>query len=143
MDFKYLFTSFDGRIGRQKFWIGTLILMLMMVVLIAVPIILSVPSSVAVLIIGGAALLGFLGSLAITVKRLHDRDKSGWWYFVFFIVPNILTHIGESFAAGSLALALALFVPAIGISIWAFVEVGLLKGSDGPNRFGSDPLAQG
>lgn len=143
MDFKNLFTSFDGRIGRQKFWIGTLILILMMVVFIAVPIILSVPSSVAMIFIGVAALLGFLGSLAITVKRLHDRDKSGWWYVVFFVVPNILTQIGEKFATGSLTLALALYVPAIGISIWAFVEVGLLKGSDGPNRFGPDPLAQG
>lgn len=141
MDFKYIYTSFDGRLGRQNFWIGSLILMLVMVVFIAVPVILSLPSVMVVIMIGVAVLLGFFASLAVTVKRLHDRDKSGWWYIVFFIVPNILAQFGEIFASGAPILALASYVPAIGISIWAFVEVGLLKGSDGPNRFGSDPLA--
>ena len=47
-------------------------------------------------------------------RRWHDRDKSGWW-----------TLIG--------------LIPVVG-AIWILVECGCLKGSDGPNRFGADPL---
>lgn len=52
--------------------------------------------------------------LALAVKRLHDRNKSGWFILIQFI-------------------------PLIG-TIWYLVEVLLLKGTDGPNRFGEDPL---
>ena len=50
-------------------------------------------------------------SLAIQVKRWHDRDKSGWW-------------------------ALINIVPVIG-GLWALVECGFLKGDEGANRFGA------
>ena len=52
--------------------------------------------------------------LAVTAKRWHDRGKSGWW-----------TLIG--------------LVPIVG-GLWLLVECGFLKGTDGPNRFGADPV---
>jgi len=52
--------------------------------------------------------------LMFGVKRCHDRDKSGWW---------ILLSV----------------VPVIGW-IWAIIELGCLKGADGPDRYGPDPL---
>ena len=65
-------------------------------------------------IIGVVAYIGFIwASLALGIKRWHDRDKSGWW-----------TLIG--------------LIPVIG-AIWAFVEQGCLRGTEGPNRFGDDP----
>lgn len=54
-------------------------------------------------------------SICVGIKRWHDRDKSGWWILIGLI-------------------------PIIGW-IWTLVECGFLKGSDGPNRFGADPLA--
>ena len=51
--------------------------------------------------------------LPVTVKRWHDRDKSGWWSLV-----------------GS--------IPFIG-QIWSFIELGLLVGTRGPNQYGPDP----
>ena len=54
-------------------------------------------------------------SICLYAKRWHDRGKSGWW-------------------------SLIIFVPIIG-SIWFLVELGFLRGTDGPNRFGPDPLA--
>src|ERR1035438_8242932 len=51
-------------------------------------------------------------SLAVTVKPFHDRDKSGWWVFISMI-------------------------PLLGW-IWTFVELGLLRGTNGPNRYGPD-----
>ncbi len=52
-------------------------------------------------------------SFAITVKRWHDRDKSGWWILIGMI-------------------------PIIG-PIWQFVETGCLRGTIGSNRYGPDP----
>ena len=49
----------------------------------------------------------------MTVKRYHDRGKSGWWYLIQFI-------------------------PIIG-PIWAFVELGFCSGDDGDNDYGDGP----
>lgn len=51
--------------------------------------------------------------LAISVKRLHDRDQSGWWLLVGLI-------------------------PLLG-QLWYFIVVMCLPGTAGENRFGSDP----
>jgi uncharacterized membrane protein YhaH (DUF805 family) len=52
-------------------------------------------------------------SLAISVKRWHDRNKSGWWVLIALI-------------------------PVVG-GLWTLIENGFLAGSDGPNRYGEDP----
>lgn len=114
MDWKFLFSTFDGRIGRQSFWIGH-------VVLIAV-------SAAVHIVIGAAVGMDEIGrtiagiitlallypSLAVDVKRLHDRGKSGWWI-------------------------LLLLIPVIG-AVWFVIELGCLRGTPGANRFGADPL---
>ena len=56
-----------------------------------------------------------LWCLALDTKRWHDRNKSAWRVLIGFLPI---------------------------IQIWAFVELGFLKGTEGPNRFGSDPLEQ-
>lgn len=76
---------------------------------------------------------------ATTVKRLHDRDKSGWWIVPFFVVPNLLGKIGDRLADSWLANFLVLVMVVLGV--WAFVEMLCLRGTKGPNRFGPDPLA--
>lgn len=65
------------------------------------------------------ALAAFIPSIAVTVRRFHDRDMSGWWY---------------------LGLALAGAIPLIGFlaSIALFVLM-VLPGTAGSNRFGPDP----
>jgi uncharacterized membrane protein YhaH (DUF805 family) len=52
--------------------------------------------------------------LVLSVKRWHDRNKSGWWVLV-----NL--------------------VPVVGW-LWQLIECGFLRGTTGPNRFGQDPL---
>jgi uncharacterized membrane protein YhaH (DUF805 family) len=76
---------------------------------------------------------------AATVKRLHDRDKSGWWIVPFFIAPGLLDRLSDWIDAPTAAV----FVSAIafGLTIWCFVEMLCLRGTRGPNRFGPDPLA--
>ena len=60
------------------------------------------------------ALLGILWlNLSVAAKRWHDRGKSGWWMLIGL-------------------------VPIIGL--WAIIEPGFLRGTEGPNRFGNDPI---
>ena len=117
MDWKYLLTSFDGRINRAKFWAGV-------GVLIAVSIVASIIDSILGIHLGqsGLGIFGLLVALAsiylalaLYAKRWHDRDKSGWWSLIGL-------------------------VPFIG-AVWILVELGILEGTRGPNRFGPDPLA--
>jgi uncharacterized membrane protein YhaH (DUF805 family) len=76
---------------------------------------------------------------ATSIKRLHDRNKSGWWTIPFFVAPGLYhqfsQRLGES--TGVLALGLVLFA----VGAWGFLEVALLRGTCGPNRFGPDTLA--
>ncbi len=58
--------------------------------------------------------VGFTWSTyAVTARRWHDRDKSGWW-------------------------SLIVFLPVIGVP-WIFIECGFLPGTRGMNRFGAAP----
>jgi uncharacterized membrane protein YhaH (DUF805 family) len=76
---------------------------------------------------------------AATIKRLHDRNKSGWWIIPFLIAPGLLDRLWDWIDDP----AAALFVSAIafGLSVWCFVEMFYRSGTRGPNRFGPDPLA--
>jgi uncharacterized membrane protein YhaH (DUF805 family) len=104
--------SFQGRVGRQQFWLTSLAVMAVVVAL----------EFLARGTRGSPVALMFLVlmvptvwiSLALGVKRWHDRDKSGWW-----ILINLVPFIGY---------------------IWALVENGFLKGTSGQNRFGADPV---
>lgn len=62
-------------------------------------------------------------NVAVTVRRLHDRDMSGWWY-LGFIALGMLPFVGWLFSI-------------------AFLVVLCLRGTDGDNRFGPDPLDDG
>lgn len=77
-------------------------------------------------------ILWFLGTLiptiAVTVRRLHDRDMSGWWYLGFIVVVLALTVI-------PIIGALITFVLEI---VW--IVLMALPGSPGTNKYGPDPL---
>ena len=65
-----------------------------------------------IIIVGIYALAVFVPSLAVAVRRLHDINKSGWFYFVSLI-------------------------PLIG-GIWLFILL-CTEGTQGPNQYGDDP----
>ena len=120
MDWKYLLTSFDGRINRAKFWAGIGVFIAIGVVALILDSILgtrmTTASGAQIGIIGIlVALASIYFALALYAKRWHDRNKSGWW-----------TLIG--------------LVPVIG-GIWLLVELGILQGTSGANQYGPDPLA--
>ncbi len=77
---------------------------------------------------------------ATTIKRLHDRTKSGWWIVPFFIAPALLNEIADRLEDSNAEVAVLL--AAVSLNLWGFFELLFRKGTSGPNRFGPDPLAQ-
>jgi uncharacterized membrane protein YhaH (DUF805 family) len=155
MDFRYLYTSFEGRINRKPFWIASLIMMAAVIVLslvIVTPITLMSPGlGIFISFLIWLALL--YPVVALGVKRLHDRGKSGQLMAVF-LAPSIIGQLGdllgitgsEQVVGGETVylpnmLGWLLIMVSLGVAIWALVELGILKGTTGPNAYGPDPLA--
>src|SRR5262245_25274108 len=74
--------------------------------------------------------------LAVGAKRLRDRDKSAWWLLLFYAVPSILSSAADRMEGGGIILHVVSFA----ITIWAVIELGFLRGTIGPNRYGPAPL---
>lgn len=87
MDWKNLFLSADGRIGRQEFWIGWL-------VLFAIGILLG-------WIIPIIGLILLYPQICIYSKRLHDMGKSGWLQLIPYVVFFLAILVGVFTVGGS------------------------------------------
>ena len=117
MDFKKFYFSPEGRANRKQWWLW-LVLPLMVISILLVFVDMTTgnynPEAGIGLFSGIFALLSLIPAIIVHIKRFHDRDKSGWWVLIGLI-------------------------PIIG-AIWLLIELGFLKGTPGPNRFGS-PVA--
>ena len=111
IDWVHLFFQFDGRINRAKWWLG------IVVIWIVEGIVFAIVGSDNTNIFGLVGLVFLWPSLALAIKRFHDRDKSGWWVLIALI-------------------------PIIGF-FWILIELGMLEGTNGPNQYGPDPLGSG
>ena len=136
MDWKYLYTSFEGRINRQPYWIGALVLIGALIVINLVLILLA--GFAGLIIVYIISLLVIYPSLAMMVKRFHDRNKSGWWSLIFYVPAFINGAISAMSPESSLTMITGVIT--LIVLIWFTIELGFLKGTDGPNDFGPDPL---
>lgn len=154
--------SFRGRIGRQTFWLAYMLPLILIGAAVGGvagwaaamhtgP--KGVPPALPTQAIQLVNLALLWPSLAGTVKRLHDRGYSGWWVLFIWlmgVVPWILLLLflagvlafGPIAAMGQGIVLLALLAALFGIvtGFWMFIELGFLRGTPGPNRFGPDPL---
>ena len=145
MDFKYLFTSFDGRINRAKWWAGIAIIIVINIVLGFIVFSLFGMSFVGRLLSFVIALALFYPFYAVSAKRFQDRDKPGitaLYGLVPLLVVSLLGALGLTGAPDQPnVLGWICSLINIGIVLWFLIELGILKGTEGPNRFGPDPLA--
>jgi len=137
-----LLFSFQGRLNRKPYWMTAIATMVIIIVLLLFALILIrehrfefAGLTLTLLVILYIPLI-WIG-LAIGAKRLHDRDKSAWWLLVFYAAPGILSTAGNRMEEVGFII---LHIISFGISVWAFVELGCLRGTPGPNRYGPDPL---
>jgi uncharacterized membrane protein YhaH (DUF805 family) len=144
MSMTQLLFSFRGRLNRKPYWMTVIATMAIIVLLLLLALSMIreyrfefAAFTVVILLILYIPLV-WIG-LAIGAKRLHDRDKSAWWLLVFYLLPGILSTAGNEM--GDVGFIL-LHIISFAISVWAFVELGCLRGTPGPNRYGPDPLSK-
>lgn len=152
MNLKTILFSFDGRIGRGVYWLAILTLIVAVQVLTFAPFLL--PSEEAAVLIAAFTsqfiwLLSLWPILAVGSKRLHDRNKNGWWLLVFWLLPFALFCFGFSidfFGSpdtvrwnGNVSTGSILIFASLPLALWGIVELGILPGTKGPNLYGADP----
>ena len=141
-----LLFSCRGRIGRARYLVVELgLLALWLALWLILPDYL--PSSWAHWL---AAIPLIWINLAVTARRLHDRDRNGWWALAVFAI-NRLSYLyyglffGLAFGVDiSMATELLLVTVALALSLlqtWVAIELFFLAGTEGANRFGRDPAA--
>ena len=106
------YVTFSGRARRKEFWMFYLFYMIFAFVFGFVEGLAGMETPVLSGIYGLAMLLP---AISVLVRRLHDIDKSGWWFWI----------------------ALVPFVGGIVLLVFECIE-----GTRGPNRFGPDPKAE-
>jgi uncharacterized membrane protein YhaH (DUF805 family) len=146
MDYVRLLFSFKGRINRARFLIVQL-------PLLAAWLMFAFHLSSEPDVLDGVILIAMIWiNLATMAKRLHDRDRSGWWALAVFIFGRLFyTFYGLFFGLAfgvdiSIAKELLLVMLVVALSLLQtgiFIELVFMPGTDGRNRFGPDPLASG
>ena len=147
MNFVNLFISPSGRINRAKFWIVDLVFTVVVLLLAVIGVTMAVSSSMDSMFRAASRRCSlpimYVGVID-GIKRLHDRNKSGWWVLLFYGAPTCVCRLlpallGER-RRTSLAVLLFQLVNLV-ISVWALIELGCLRGTIGQNKYGPDPLA--
>src|SRR5215469_2333549 len=149
-----------GRISRSQYWLRFILpcLAISFGLRIAAEIIDEESASYAVISLLRTlfSLVAFWPGIAVLVKRIHDRGKSGWTCLLFY-VPTVLFGIllvawlasaiaaaaaGVVFAMpplGALGIIVIVFgIMSVGVSLWFFIEFGCMRGTIGANRYGPD-----
>ena len=105
------FFTFEGRLNRQPYVQAVLFIWVISAVLGWM--VDSSTSGLLAILVGIISLAMMVAAISFGIRRLHDLDKSGWWFLIALI-------------------------PLIGF----FFQLYLLfaKGTDGYNRFGEDPM---
>ena len=124
MDWSALFFSAAGRSGRTPFLIAATVLV------VAAAVYEAVVGSVLHWLTGWFVYpaLIYCGACVLS-KRLHDRGRSGWWAALILFALLAVWPRPVGFFDFLFALTL----------IWAVVELGLMGGEQGGNRFGPSP----
>jgi uncharacterized membrane protein YhaH (DUF805 family) len=159
----WLLFSFKGRMQRLYFWVTSLVVGVVASMVSSTmesiaqsfgfgfidpdtnAFELSVPLSVLLSVVG---VLNLWINYALAAKRLHDRNRSGWW----LLAPTVALIVAIAFALVTLSLpegerepwntiAIIFVFATVALGLWLVLEIGFLRGTQGPNRFGPDPLA--
>ena len=101
------YAVFDGRARRMEFWMFTLFNCIIAIVLAIIETMLGIFGISALY-----SLAVLLPGIGVSIRRLHDIDRTGWWLLIGF-------------------------VPVIGIIV--LLVFCFMDGTPGDNRFGSNP----
>ena len=142
------YASFSGRARRKEYWWFQLFVILVTLLALAADVMIN---GLDAMIAGATgyveavvSLALFLPSVGVSVRRLHDTDRRGWWLLMPLLPALILggaagamavgvEGAGKWMAAGGLLLA----ITSVLLIVWY-----CSRGTIGENRFGPDPIAE-
>jgi uncharacterized membrane protein YhaH (DUF805 family) len=105
------YVTFSGRAPRSEYWFWALFLFIVSVVAAILDFFIFPGSSAGPIgMVLSLALL--LPNFSVSIRRLHDIDRTGWWVLISFTIIGIIL-----------------------LLVWA-----CMKGTTGPNRYGPDPI---
>ncbi|HEY2534973.1 MAG TPA: DUF805 domain-containing protein [Xanthobacteraceae bacterium] len=107
----YNYVEFSGRAIRSEFWYWVLFTIIGGLLAATIDLALFADMDALSPLDDIFTLVTFLPGLAVAVRRLHDIDRSGWWF-------------------------LLIFIPLVGAIV--LIVFCCMRGSKGPNRFGAD-----
>jgi uncharacterized membrane protein YhaH (DUF805 family) len=142
LDWFYLLFRFDGRIGRQAFWFAFLTVAA-----------LELTGHFAAYRFDDGERLSAIVSLAfaypefaVFAKRGHDRDISPYVVGAFFVLSTVMDFLVVTGFGGGMrepnSVMVLLGLPWMAFALTLLFELGLRRGTVGPNRYGPDPLAR-
>lgn len=138
------FATFSGRAPRAEYWwfyLGTMVIQIPLTVMDKV----TGDSDVLSTVFSFAVLLPWL---AVSVRRLHDVNRSGWWLLAWvlsFVVGGVLVAMGAmneiAGGAGGFTAAIVAILVILGMSVTMLVFL-ILPGTEGQNDYGPDPYGR-
>jgi uncharacterized membrane protein YhaH (DUF805 family) len=115
MPLSKLLWSFQGRIPRSTYWYYILAYVAISVVATLLDRAIFGGDSQTRVLSALVSLVGIVPGLAVSVKRAHDRNHTGW-----FVLIGLIPLIG---------------------AVWLLIEFGFLRGTVGENKYGPDPVS--
>ena len=140
--------TLSGRASRSEFWwfiLAGLLFNLFGGLILIIPLL-------GAIVYFGLSLWFFVANFTVTVRRLHDTDHRGWWLLLPLLSSIVLCGaamllIGPYYANISYYDADNIIIGIVAVSTLIVLGSYLIllifcvkKGTDGPNRFGPDPL---
>lgn len=137
----------NGRISRRKYFILLIVFPFaaIFILISIIKIYISPTNDYAVKFVNEyflhiSQLIMILSVLCISIKRLHDINKSGWWLLFYFIglfaFRNLAIYINKYLTINTVVVTDTLTSL---IFFWACAELILCKGDSHENRFGLPP----
>jgi uncharacterized membrane protein YhaH (DUF805 family) len=131
------FILLSGRLGRLAYFGYSIVFGIVLAIIAAILILpaRNSPNGLTVVIVASVILflIALWGGIALSVKRLHDLDLSGWHYAWMALVPGVFNGIGSG--AHIIALNAIGAVLSLGIGLYLL----FWPGTDGMNRYGYRP----
>jgi uncharacterized membrane protein YhaH (DUF805 family) len=146
--------SFNGRVSRKVYWSALVFVHLGLALIFSGIVVGLVEAAtldrgaseltyeiwaftlVAVLVAGPI----IMSATAVAVKRLHDRNRTGWWLLSSYLPAIVGIGIANWPVVQESIRTLVGTLVVLPSLVWAFIDLGCIRGTIGPNRYGDDPI---
>ncbi|MDD4556621.1 MAG: DUF805 domain-containing protein [Alphaproteobacteria bacterium] len=140
------YATFNGRSSRHEFWSFYLGITILSIIITPIDIFL-IGFDLLTTILSFAI---FIPNLAVTIRRLHDVNKSGWWFLfpwaiLLLLIPLFTVKAILEYSAPQLSLEIFSHLTILCVILFFVANIYLIylfcvRGDRGKNRYGEPPL---